>query len=93
MHKKNNLQKLVARLRELEGETLRLTDRDLAPSEIKERKIYEERLDRLDKSHSQSWFGDHSTTYYGNFQSPPGGHSFDVEWGFIPVFGGARLLG
>lgn len=90
MQKKDNLQKLVARLRELEAEALRLADKDLAPSEIAERKIYEERLDRLDKSHSRSWFGDHSTTYYRDFQSPPGGHSFDVEWGFIPGFNGDR---
>jgi predicted nucleotide-binding protein len=91
--KKDNLEKLLVRLRELEAETLRLAEKDVASSKIKERDIYEERIDRLDKSHSRSWFGDHSSTYYGDFQAPPGGRTFDVEWGFVPGFHGSNNPG
>jgi len=91
--KKDNLEKLLVRLRELEAETLRLAEKDVASSKIKERDIYEERIERLDKSHSRSWFGDHSSTYYGDFQAPPGGRTFDVEWGFVPGFHGSNNPG
>ena len=83
----------MARLRELEAEALRLKDRDLSALSIGKQKIYEDRLNRLDKSHSRSWFGDHSSTYYADFQPPPGGRSFDVEWGFIPGFHGSNNPG
>lgn len=42
----------------------------------------------MESSHSRSWFGDHSATYYGEFAPPPPGRSFNVEWGFVPGFGG-----
>ena len=93
MAKKDNLEKLLVRLRELEAETLRLAEKDVASSKIKERDIYEERIERLDKSHSRSWLGDHSSTYYGDFQAPPGGRTFDVEWGFVPGFHGSNNPG
>jgi hypothetical protein len=33
------------------------------------------------ESFSGSWFGWHAETYYGNFEKPPWGELFDVEWG------------
>lgn len=33
------------------------------------------------ESFSGSWFGWHAETYYGNFEKPPWGQLFDVEWG------------
>jgi predicted nucleotide-binding protein len=87
--KASNLGNLITRLRDLEAEALRLTEKDLPSTKLQERKIYEQRLDRLDKSHSRSWFGDHSSTYYKDFEPPPGGRSFDVEWGFVPGFNGS----
>jgi hypothetical protein len=89
----DNFEKLLARLRELESETLRIAEKDIESSKIKAKRIYEERIERLDKSHSRLWFGDHSATYYGDFQVPPGGRSFDVEWGFIPGFNGSHNPG
>jgi hypothetical protein len=93
MAKASSPEKLVARLRELEAEALRLVDVDLPTAEIRKRQIYKERLDRLEASHSRSWFGDHASTYYGDFQPPPGGRTFDVEWGFIPGFHGSHNPG
>ena len=51
------------------------------------------RLDQLERSHSRSWFGDHSDTYFGAFETPPGGRSFDIEWGFASGFGSKRNSG
>src|SRR6266511_2864361 len=86
-------QNLLARLRDLEAECLRLSAADLPAERLDERKVYEERLQLLEKSHSRSWFGDHSTTYYGEFTPPPAGRSFDVEWGFVPGFSGSHNPG
>jgi hypothetical protein len=33
------------------------------------------------ESFSSSWFGWHAEAYYGNFEKPPWGQVFDVEWG------------
>lgn len=82
------IENLVARLRELEAEALRLTEAGLAEL-TPEQKTYKDRLDQLEKSHSRSWFGDHSSTYFEEFQPPPPGHSFNVEWGFEPSFNGS----
>jgi hypothetical protein len=87
------LDRLVARLRELEAETLRLEERILASSQSEDRKTYQKRLDRLEASHSHSWFGDHASTYYGEFRPPPGGETFNVEWGFVPGFDGSHNPG
>ena len=65
--------KLAAKLRSLEAECLRVADVRLSAPELETLKIYDARLEQLNKSHSQSWFGDHSTTYYQNFAAPPGG--------------------
>jgi len=84
---------LIGRLREFETEALRLSTQDL-PRELQATKeVYLARLDRLESSHSQSWFGEHANTYYENFSPPPGGASFDVEWGFIPPYSGRRNSG
>jgi predicted nucleotide-binding protein len=84
---------LVARLRDLEAECLRLTLVDVQNELQSAKRTYEGRLEQLDKSHSRSWFGDHATTYYAGFQPPPGGRTFDVEWGFVPGFHGSRNRG
>jgi predicted nucleotide-binding protein len=89
--KTSNIEKLIGRLRELETEALRLEKADLSTNDDIKRQTYREKLDQLDKSHSHSWFGDHATTYYENFQAPP--RTFDVEWGFIPGFSGSHNPG
>ena len=91
MAKTINLERLISRLRELEAEALRLEKMDLVTDDDGKRQTYRERLGRLDKSHSHSWFGDHATTYYADFQPPP--RTFDVEWGFIPGFHGSHNPG
>jgi predicted nucleotide-binding protein len=88
-----NYKQLVTRLRDLESEAIRLATSELPPERTEAKKVYEKRLNQLESSHSGSWFGDHSSTYYGSFDPPPPGHSFDVEWGFIPGFGGSRNPG
>jgi len=65
----------------------------LLPDRASIKSKYEERLQQLDNSHSHSWFGDHSSTYFRGFQPPLPGQSFDVEWGFIPGFHGSRNPG
>jgi hypothetical protein len=70
---------LVGRLRDLEAECLRLSAIDLSTELRATKATYEERLEQLEKSHSRSWFGEHSNTYYENFRPPPAGCSFDVE--------------
>lgn len=89
----NRLTKLISRLRELEVEALRLAEIEIASPEAEQVPIYRERLDRLENSHSHSWFGDHAATYYGDFQTPTNGRTFNVEWGFIPGYGGSRNPG
>jgi predicted nucleotide-binding protein len=89
----HHLEKLVARLRSLEAEALRLASIDLPPSQTDQLTTYQERLEKLEKSHSRSWFGDHASTYFGQFEPPPGGRSFDVEWGFVPGFNGSHNPG
>jgi hypothetical protein len=84
---------LIARLRDLEGEFLRISATDISSERQEARAKYEERLQTLDHSHSRSWFGDHSSTYFEHFQSPPPGRTFDVEWGFIPGYHGQRNAG
>ncbi len=88
MTKITSLGTLVARLRELEANALRLSAEDMTAFDRARCQTYRSRLDRLDQSHSHSWFGDHASTYYGNFEPPPGGRSFDVEWGFLHGFRG-----
>jgi predicted nucleotide-binding protein len=87
------LPSLVSRLRDLEAACLRLGTSDLPVDRHAVRKLYEDRLNQLENSHSHSWFGDHSDTYFNGFQPIPPGQSFDVEWGFIPGFHGARNRG
>ena len=84
---------LITRLRDLEAECLRLATVDVQAEGLVAKSTYEERLQQLENCHSRSWFGDHSDTYYGGFNPPPAGHSFDVEWGFIPGFSGSRNRG
>ena len=91
--KHSNTQSLVNRLRDLEAELLRLSTTDLPTDRQPKKKVYEERLEQLDRSHSGSWFGDHSTTYFEDFQAPPPGHSFNVEWGFELGYDGSRNPG
>jgi hypothetical protein len=38
-------------------------------------------VETVAESFSGSWFGWHAETYYGNFEKPPWGQLFDVEWG------------
>ena len=87
--KQSNIQALVNRLRDLEAEVLRLSETDLPPDRQPAKMVYEERLEQLEQSHSRSWFGDHSTTYFEDFLAPPPGRSFDVEWGFVSTYRGA----
>lgn len=87
------MNQLLEHLRNLESEALRLAETDLPPELADQAKTYKMRLDRLGNSHSHSWFGDHSSTYYKDFGTPPSGRSFDVEWGFIPGFNGIRNPG
>lgn len=87
---KSKLAILLGRLRDLEAECLRISNLDLPTERSPIRQTYEDRLQQLEASHSRSWFGDHSATYYLDFKSPPAGRSFDVEWGFIPGFRGSH---
>jgi predicted nucleotide-binding protein len=88
-----NISNLLVRLKTLEAEFLRLAATELANDFQSIRSEYQARLEQLENSHSRSWFGDHSATYYKDFQAPPAGRSFDVEWGFIPGFNGSRNSG
>lgn len=92
-NKSSKLPALVSRLRDLESESLRLGASDLSVDRHPIRKLYEDRLNQLENSHSHSWFGDHADTYFSGFQPIPPGQTFDVEWGFIPGFHGARNQG
>jgi predicted nucleotide-binding protein len=91
--KQPNIQRLVSRLRDLESEVLRLSITDLPPERQPAKEAYEQRLNQLEQSHSGSWFGDHSATYFDGFMTPPPGRSFDVEWGFEPGFNGSHNPG
>jgi hypothetical protein len=92
-NKQSNIPLLVSRLRNLEAESLRLAAIDLPADHLSTENLYKRRLEQLESSHSHSWFGDHSATYFNGFESPPPGQSFDVEWGFIPGFHGPRNRG
>jgi hypothetical protein len=91
--KSSGLPVLVSRLRDLEAACIGLGTSDLSAARHQIRKLYEERLNQLENSHSHSWFGDHADTYFNGFQSIPPGQNFDIEWGFIPGFHGARNRG
>lgn len=93
MAKAGDFERLITRLRELEAEALRVAQVDLPLSETSKCATYQERLERLEASHSRSWFGDHTSTYYEEFRSPPHGRTFDVEWGFVPGFSGSHNPG
>jgi predicted nucleotide-binding protein len=88
--RQSKIPSLVSRLRDLEAEALRLAAVDLPSDRLAVKKLYKERLGALENAHSHSWFGDHSSTYFIGFQTPPPGQSFDVEWGFVPGFHGQR---
>src|SRR5271170_6391699 len=92
-NKQSNTPLLISRLRKLEAESLRLRAIDLPADHLSTKKLYKQRFEQLESSHSHSWFGDHSATYFDGFQSPPPGQSFDVESGFIPGFHGSRDRG
>ncbi len=77
---------VLERLRDIEAQVLQLECREIAPVDEAQFRLYEARLEQLEASHSHSWFGDHSSTYYEDFRAPPAGKSFDVEWGFVPRF-------
>jgi predicted nucleotide-binding protein len=91
--RQQNISTLVSRLRDFEAASLRLGTSDLPVDLQPISKLYEDRLNQLKNSHSRSWFGDHSDTYFDGFLPVPAGHSFDVEWGFIPGFHGAHNPG
>lgn len=91
--KASKLPVLVSRLRDLEAECLRLGTSDISADHHAVKKLYEDRLQRLENSHSHSWFGDHADTYFDGFEPIPPGQTFDVEWGFIPGFHGRRNRG
>jgi predicted nucleotide-binding protein len=93
LSKASKLPALLSRLRDLEAEALRLGASDLPSARQGVKKLYQDRLQQLDNSHSHSWFGDHADTYFDGFMPIPPGQSFDVEWGFIPSFHGARNRG
>jgi predicted nucleotide-binding protein len=88
--KQSKISSLVSRLRDLEAEALRLATSDVPADRLPIKNLYKDRLNSLENAHSHSWFGDHSSTYFMGFQTPPAGQSFDVEWGFIPGFHGRR---
>jgi predicted nucleotide-binding protein len=89
----SKLSALITRLRDFEVQCLRLATVDVQNEMQATKTTYEERLRQLEASHSRSWFGEHANTYYEDFQPPPAGRSFDVEWGFIPGFSGGRNRG
>jgi Predicted nucleotide-binding protein containing TIR-like domain len=75
--------RFVSRLRDIESAAAELAQLDLEPTLTAKRIIYVERLDMLERSQSGSWFGDHASVYYEDFQAPPSGRTFNVEWGFV----------
>ncbi|NOX95359.1 MAG: nucleotide-binding protein [Alphaproteobacteria bacterium] len=82
------MKKIIEKLKELASDSIQLSN--LFESHTKGTdiiEIFKERLKKLEKSHSRSWFGDHAYTYYTHFAPPPAGHSFDVEWGFVHGYG------
>lgn len=91
--KSSKLPSLISRLRDLEAECLRLGASDVLADHQAVKQLYEDRLHRLENSHSHSWFGDHADTYFDGFEPIPPGQTFDVEWGFIPSFHGQRNRG
>jgi predicted nucleotide-binding protein len=42
--------------------------------------------EQVGKSWSGSWLGYQSRVYYADFQPPPGGANFSLEWGIIPTY-------
>lgn len=87
------VERLLSRLRELEAECLQLAEITLPAEKLGALATFETRLEQLQLAHSQSWFGDHSSTYFENLQPAPAGRSFDVEWGFVPGFQGSHNPG
>ncbi len=85
---KTKISALTTRLKDLEVQALRLPTAYQDIKELDAMKRYEKALEQLEKSHSRSWIGDHAYTYYEGFQSPPGGRTFDVEWGFHVGYSG-----
>lgn len=45
-----------------------------------------EKIGVVEESWSGSWVGFHSSLYYGDFEKPPMGDVFDIEWGSINGF-------
>jgi len=45
-----------------------------------------EKVDMVEESWSGSWVGFHSSLYYSNFEKPPMGDVFNIEWGSINGF-------
>ena len=81
---------LLERLKDFEARAIELAARKLLPTSGERLQLYKSKLEQLEAAHSRSWFGDHSSTYYRDFEAPPGGRSFDVEWGFVLGFNGSR---
>ncbi|WP_105400851.1 hypothetical protein [Neorhizobium sp. T7_12] len=81
---------LLERLKDFEARAIELAARKLLPTSGERLELYKSKLEQLEAAHSRSWFGDHSSTYYRDFEAPPGGRSFDVEWGFVLGFNGSR---
>lgn len=44
------------------------------------------RVGTIEESWSKSWIGFHSSLYYGDFEKPPAGDVFNIEWGSINDF-------
>ncbi|MFK5979929.1 MAG: nucleotide-binding protein [Rhizobiaceae bacterium] len=86
----SNILILIDRLKDLEAEFLDLSATNLPAARQPTLKLYEQRLEQLEQSHSRSWLGNHSTTYFEKFQTPPSGGSFDVEWGLLSGFNGSH---
>ena len=45
-----------------------------------------EKISVVEESWSRSWVGFHSSLYYGDFEKPPIGDVFNIEWGSINGF-------
>jgi len=75
---------------ELHSEFLSIADRlDKQVGETEASPVRQDALrlkdaaDKIGRSFSDSWHGDHAYVYYANFETPPPGAHFSSEWGLI----------
>jgi hypothetical protein len=77
------LEKIKSELKKING---RLEDEDFKrPLEN-----LQDAANQIGQSWSGSWFGYHSRVYYKDFQKPPPGAEFSIEWGLKGTFQGSK---